>query len=146
MAPQNIQYSQPGVWTEQRSQEFYREIQALQKQLKGGQSPEEPRDYRKIVHTGSYPEAYSLSYDEELHLADDFAFIAHAVSDDNEYVSAVTLQEQRNPPGYIVKLASNRTPKQYVQVGLSCICNIIKEHAEAGTISKEIQIRWSILF
>jgi hypothetical protein len=129
MAPRKIQRSPLGVWTEQSSQEFYRSIQALGKQLKTGQSPQKPKDYSNVIIPKST--GYLLSFEEELLLADHFAFIAHAI-DDNRYVSAATIEESKDASTYTVRLASNRTLKKNVQDGLARIVEIIMKHAETG--------------
>jgi hypothetical protein len=107
-------------------------MRTLRQKLPNGRSPQEPKDYRNATQAPSEPTGYTLSYEKELHLGNQFAFIAHAASIDSEYVSAITLEEHKSPPGYTLRLAANQTPKPYVQTAMSKICSIIREHAEAG--------------
>ncbi|EPE25988.1 hypothetical protein GLAREA_01900 [Glarea lozoyensis ATCC 20868] len=138
MAPRNSQRPLLGVWTEQSSRDFYRSIQVLGSQLRSGQSPQKPKDYRNVATPKST--GYLLSFEEELLLADHFAFIAHAV-DDNKYVSAATIEEGKDTTSYTVRIASNRTLKQTVQDRLARIIEIVKKHAETGRDREEFKTR-----
>ncbi|KAG9237824.1 hypothetical protein BJ875DRAFT_369116, partial [Amylocarpus encephaloides] len=75
---------QEGIWTEASSTKFYQAILALSQKLQS-KSPESPKDYRSTLCNRTDESAYALSYEEELHLADHFAFLAHAVPDDPAY-------------------------------------------------------------
>jgi hypothetical protein len=132
--------SSPGIWTEEISQNFYGNVTLLNEKLKdlekekGNQvsySPRAPEDYRFNARQRTDSEQYILGYEEELHLADHFAFLAH-VKEGVQYVSAATLEERESPPGFTIRLASNHTPAPYVVDGLERILGIVCKHAEAG--------------
>lgn len=117
------------IWTQDVGKSFYTNIYALDKKL-GKYSARQPQDYRNGSIQPSDSD-YTLSYEKELHIADHFAFLAHA-KEQAECVSAVTLEEFRNPPSLTVRLASNKTPTTDVTDGLRKILHIIKEHACEG--------------
>jgi hypothetical protein len=135
--------SSPGIWTAEVSQSFYGNVNSLDERLKetenekkrGDQvsySPRAPEDYRKSPRFQIDSEQYVLDYEEELHVADHFAFLAH-VKEGVEYVSAATLEERENPPGFTIRLASNHTPAPYVVDGLERVLGVVHKHADAGT-------------
>ncbi|KAF8860624.1 hypothetical protein BDZ45DRAFT_303714 [Acephala macrosclerotiorum] len=119
-----------GIWIPQLSQDFYRNVIALSARLGGSESPRAPQNYRQSHYPRSN-ELYVLRYEEELHLADHFAFLAHA-EEGVGYVSAATIEETRNPPSFTVRLASNETPEQYVLEGISRILGVVQAHAKEG--------------
>lgn len=131
-APQPIITSSNGLWTPDLSNNFYERVHDLNDKLKK-RSPEHPEDYRVQPRTTDSFN-YSLSYEDELHLADHFAFLA-ATKKTPDGVSATVLEEQRERPGLILRLASNQNPKQSVIDGLSGIVSIVQEHARAGTFT-----------
>jgi hypothetical protein len=123
-----------GIWTPTISQSFYSNVNALSSKLNEYQSPSLPENYRidsKDRADSEDPGDYTLSYEQELHMADHFAFLAHA-AEGVEFVSAVTIEESRNPPSFTVRLASNHTPTQYVKDGLEKILKIVRDHACEG--------------
>ncbi|KUJ10690.1 uncharacterized protein LY89DRAFT_248962 [Mollisia scopiformis] len=129
MAPKPVAHS--GIWTPQLSQTFYTHANQLSKKLKSQQSPRQPQNYRQSCSYSGKDERYILSYEEELHLADHFAFLAH-VAESVACVSAVTIEENRELPSLTVRLASNETPRDHVVEGLSRILDVLREHAIEG--------------
>lgn len=147
MAPQMQQTSDSdgGIWTQDVSQSFYGNVNALSRRLKETESPRIPINYRILASRDTETKPYLLSYEEELHLADHFAFLAH-VSEGVECVSAATIEQTDNPPALTIRLASNHTPGSVVIDGINKILNIVRNHAEAGTshsnvLSSEVLIR-----
>jgi hypothetical protein len=130
-------YPPTGIWTTATSQTFYGSVNALSNKLGDRQSPQIPKNYR-IKETRDFRERgeYTLSYEEELHLADHFAFLAHA-TEGVEFVSAATIEELHDPPGFNVRLASNHTPTEYVRDGLGKILEIVRDHAHEGKIERD---------
>jgi len=129
----------PGIWTKDVAQGFYGNVNALAKKLKdlenkkkASYSPRVPEDFRTSARQRTDSGQYLLDYEEELHIADHFAFLAHA-TEGVECVSAATLEEIQNAPGFTIRIASNHTPASYVVDGLERILQIIREHAQAGT-------------
>lgn len=121
-----------GILTPQISQSFYGNVNALCKRLNDQESPRIPENYRgKTAKQHGNPDEYTLTYEEELHLADHFAFLAH-VSEGVEFVSAVTIEESQGPPSFTVRLASNHTPTPYVREGIEKILQIVRDHALEG--------------
>ncbi|CAG8950794.1 hypothetical protein HYFRA_00003010 [Hymenoscyphus fraxineus] len=134
MAPQQLIPSSNGIWTTESSKRFYKAVQLLDRKLggrDGGKSPVHPADYRADVGNTSDSSDYTLSYSEELDLADDFAFLAAVKGDDPEYVSATVVEEQRDAPGLIIRLASNKTPKEKVVESLRGFIGMIQDHARS---------------
>jgi hypothetical protein len=121
----------PGIWTKEVSQTFYGKVNELAAKLNTSSSPRVPENYRTSARRQISSEHYLLGYEEELHLADHFAFLAQ-FKEGVEYVSAATLEERKNPPGFTIRLASNHTPVSYVVDGLERAIQIIREHAQAG--------------
>ena len=120
------------IWSTEISQSFYQTLNNLHKKVGGGKSPRKPTNYRGASRRSEdCDEMYLLTYDEELHLADHFAFLAH-VREGVEYVSAVTLEESKSPAALTVRLASNQTPTTFARTGLSAILRIVEEHANEG--------------
>jgi hypothetical protein len=116
------------IWTPEVGESFYRHIYALSAK---SHNPREPQDYTSREVQRSASELYTLSYEQELRIADHFAFLAH-VEEGVEFVSAVSLEECHNPPSLTIRLASNHTPTAYVTDGLRNILDIVKEHAREG--------------
>jgi hypothetical protein len=129
MAP--LPNSPTGIWTTSTSRKFHGNVNTLSKKLKQGQSPRKPKDYRTIVAPRNDSDVYTLAYEDELHLADHFAFLAH-YKEGVEFVSAVAIEEIELPPAFVVRLASNHTPTKHVVKGLSRILKIVQEHAGEG--------------
>lgn len=120
------------VWTPVTSRSFYSNVNSLSGKLNDRQSVQAPQNYRLEESKDHWKSGdYTLSYEEELHLADHFAFLAH-VTEGHEFVSAVTIEESRDPPSFTVRLASNRTPKPHVKEGLERILQIVRDHALEG--------------
>ncbi|TVY49255.1 hypothetical protein LOCC1_G000808 [Lachnellula occidentalis] len=128
----------PGIWTADLSRSFYGNVNALSNKLKGNQSPRAPKNYRQSVPRAKEMKGYLLSYEEELHLADHIAFLAH-VEEGVEYVSAAVLQEMSDPPGFTFRLASNQTPRSTVVNGIEKILGIVRDHAKAGKHRQQYQ-------
>ena len=122
------------TWTPKLSQEFYSSVNRLTKKLNGQGSPRQSQDYRLEKRNSLVDERYTLPYEEELHLADHFAFLAHAF-EGVEYVSAVTLEEAVDESGFKIRLASNHTPIQPVVEGLERILEIVRQHANEGMLT-----------
>ena len=129
------------IWTPDVGRSFYANIYALSAKLERERKlhhernigpPREPQDYRTRGDLRPVSDQYTLSYEQELHIADHFAFLAH-VEEGVGFVSAVTLEEYHNPPSLIIRLASNHTPTAEVIDGLGKILEIVKEHALKGT-------------
>ena len=118
------------IWTPEVGESFYGNIYALNAKF---QNPREPQDYRSQDVRRSASEQYTLSYEQELHIADHFAFLAH-VKEGVEFVSAVSLEECHNPTSLTIRLASNHNPTAYVTDGLRSILDIIKAHAREGGV------------
>jgi len=119
------------IWSPKTSQSFYRTLYLLHERVGNRRSPREPADYRVVNQRSLEDAAYLLSLEEEQHLADHFAFLAHA-EEGVEYVTAATLEESIEPVSLTVRLASNHTPTPYVVGGLSKILRIVEEHANQG--------------
>ena len=120
------------IWTVATSERFYTNVRELSRKIHDAQSVQVAENYRfEGAQENRNSGDYVLAYDEELHLADHFAFLAH-VSDRPEFVSAVTFEQSEDPPAFIVRLASNSTPNTDVQQRLGSILQIIKEHASEG--------------
>lgn len=131
-APQPIISPSVGIWTPELTKEFYGQVEKLNKKLKK-KCPEDPENYRGHPRVTN-PSNYSLSYEDELHLADHFAFLA-ATEKTPDGVSATVLEEQRETSGLILRLASNQNPKQSVIDGLSKMLSIVQQHARAGSLA-----------
>lgn len=129
----------PGIWTRDISQRFYGNVNTLSKRLKPKQSPRAPKNYRQSAPRVKETKQYLLSYEEELHLADHIAFLAH-VEEGVEFVSAAVLQEMSDPPGFTFRLASNHTPRPTVVNGMERILEIVRGHAEAGMLADSLNI------
>ena len=124
---------EPGIWTATTSRSFYNHVNALRKRLGDRESPKIPENYRaNSLRHDENAEEYTLSYEEELHLADHFAFLAHA-DEGARYVSAAAIEEWSNPPSFTVRLASNHTPELYVKEGFKNILELVRDHALEGT-------------
>jgi hypothetical protein len=120
------------IWTLATSGTFYNNVNALSKTLPYHQAVQVAQNYRlKESQDHRKSGDYVLSYEEELHLADHFAFLAH-FREGPEFVSAVTIEESLHPPAFTVRLASNHTPKLVVTEGLKKILQIVKDHAIEG--------------
>jgi hypothetical protein len=120
------------IWTAEISQKFYGNVNALSRKLAQGQPVQVPENYRLKGRDGRVnPEDYTLSYEEELHLADHFAFLAH-FAEGVQFVSAVAIEESRNPPAFTLRLASNHTPTTEIKNGLERILHLVSEHAREG--------------
>lgn len=142
MSTADLDISQGGpsinIWTPDVGESFYKNTCALLKKLNKS-SPRVPQDYRGLGNQSADAGQYTLLYEQELHIADHFAFLAH-VEEGVKFVSAVTLEESRNPPALTVRLASNHTPKPEVIDGLYSILDIIKEHAYDGMVLSSLLI------
>ncbi|KAG0644925.1 hypothetical protein D0Z07_9376 [Hyphodiscus hymeniophilus] len=121
------------IWTAAISRRFYRSIDTLfQKLNQGARTTQVPENYRTQKHqTHEDSKAYALLYEEELHLADHFAFLAQVEAGPG-FVSAVTIEESYNPPCFTVRLASNESPTPYVKEGLEKILQVVRDHAHKG--------------
>jgi hypothetical protein len=128
------------IWTPDVGESFFANIYALDAKLEHEKTlhresnigpPRAPQDYRSRGDQRSASDQYTLSYEQELHIADHFAFLAH-VEEGVKFVSAVTLEEYHNPPSLTIRLASNHTPTADVIKGLEKILDIVKEHALKG--------------
>jgi hypothetical protein len=137
MSSAHSSHARIGLWTAAVSRRFYLNLNALETKLQKN-SPAQPQNYRdgsqarRATDTG-----YMLPYEKELHLADHFAFLAHA-EDGAEFVSAATIEEDQEPPGFTVRLASNHTPRDDVIEGIQGIIDIVVEHARKG-VSSEVE-------
>ncbi|TVY62789.1 hypothetical protein LSUE1_G008739, partial [Lachnellula suecica] len=129
-----------GIWTKDIARRFYGNVNQLSSKLKGEKSPRKPVDYRLNPRERRDSREYLLPYEEELHLADHFASLAH-VSESVECVSAATIEETNDPPAFTIRLASNETPQPHVVEGLEKILTIVREHAEAGKDREEYKAR-----
>jgi hypothetical protein len=127
------QNSLAGIWTPDISRKFYEDVNALSRKLKPKQSPRAPKNYRGGAPRAKETKRYILPYEEELHLADHIAFLAHVV-EGVEYVSAAVLQEMSDPPSFTFRLASNHTPRPHVVDGIERILGIVQNHAQAGML------------
>ncbi|KAH8661627.1 hypothetical protein BGZ60DRAFT_89761 [Tricladium varicosporioides] len=118
------------LWSDDLS-EFYANVHTLLSRLKPQESARPVAEYRK--EGPSRPESldFLLTYEEELHLADHFAFLAH-VKEGAAYVAAATIEETSDPPQFTLRLACNRTPAPFVVEGLESILRIVRSHAVAG--------------
>ena len=76
---------------------------------------------------------YSLPMDVEQRLADDLAFIAAAEEGPKE-VSAVALEEQINPPGLLILLASNEKFPNGVEDMLKACFRLLSQCASRSTL------------
>ncbi|TVY18376.1 hypothetical protein LARI1_G003946 [Lachnellula arida] len=130
----------PGIWTRDISQSFYGNVNTLSKKLRPKQSPRAPKNYRQSAPRVKETKQYLLSYEEELHLADHIAFLAH-IEEGVEFGSAAVLQEMGDPPGFTFRLASNHTPRPTVVNGIERILEIVQDHAEAGKHRQQHQSR-----
>ncbi|KAH6677207.1 hypothetical protein B0J14DRAFT_337703 [Halenospora varia] len=119
------------LWSDDLSQEFYTNVHTLLSKLKPQESARPAADYRK--ERPSRPESpdFLLTYEEELHLADHFAFLAH-VKEGAAYVAAATIEETSDPPRFTLRIACNRTPAPFIVEGLENILRIVRGHAVAG--------------
>ena len=120
------------IWTTALSESFYKNIKRLPNN--NNQSVCLPKNYRISNRQRSDSGTYALHYEEELHLADHVAFLAH-YKEGVEFVSAVTIEESGeslNPPSLTVRLASNETPTTDVSKGLKKIFAIVADHANEG--------------
>lgn len=126
-----------GIWTRDVSESFYGNVNALSRKLKAQESPRNPEDYQKTAPKRKDSSDYVLAYEEELHLADNFAFLAHAL-ESVECVSAATIEEVMDPPNFTVRLASNHTPKPFVVDRLQRIVSLVRDHAELGEWSHHV--------
>jgi hypothetical protein len=142
MSTANQDLSQAGpsinIWTPDVGESFYKNTCALLGKLNES-CPRLPQDYRELGNQRLDTGQYTLSYEQELHIADHFAFLAH-VEEGVKFVSAVTLEESGNPPALTVRLASNHTPTPQVVKGLEKILDIVKEHAHQGTVLPSLLI------
>ncbi|TVY32810.1 hypothetical protein LSUB1_G007677 [Lachnellula subtilissima] len=138
MAIPKRQNALPGIWTSDISQSFYGNVNTLSKKLKPNQSPRAPKNYRQSAPRAKETNKYLLSYEEELHLADHIAFLAHA-EESVEFVSAAVLEEMSDPPGFTFRLASNHTPRPTVINGIEKILGIVRDHAKAGKHRQQYQ-------
>lgn len=118
------------IWTPETSRKFYRDINALAAKLKDGM-PRVPEDYRQNGVREFERDGYVLAYEEELHLADHFAFLA-SFKEGVKFVSAATIEQGTDPIGFTVRVASNDTPTREVVDGLGRILGIVEGHAKEG--------------
>jgi hypothetical protein len=126
--PQIPRESYTKIWTPLLAQGFYTNLNALSTKT---QTPKYPNDYRSGSHGRKSTNDYALRYEEELHVADHFAFLAHW-AEGVEYVSAATLEESSQPPSFTIRVASNHTPAPKVKEGLEKIISVVGKHAAEG--------------
>ncbi|CZR64280.1 uncharacterized protein PAC_14178 [Phialocephala subalpina] len=102
------------------------------------QEPSAPVNYRGRQYLST--EDYVLLHEEEQHLADGIAVLAHSKVSPN-CVSAVMLEQSFNPPSLVVRLASNKTPSLPTVKELRNLLNITADYARAGKDSERYQAR-----
>jgi hypothetical protein len=120
------------IWTTALSESFYKNIKRLPNNNNKSVCP--PKNYRISNRKRFDSGAYALHYEEELHLANHVAFLAH-YEEGVEFVSAVTIEESGeslNPPSLTVRLAANETPTTDVSKDLKKILIIVADHANEG--------------
>ncbi|KAH7363551.1 hypothetical protein B0T11DRAFT_353892, partial [Plectosphaerella cucumerina] len=108
-------------WTPASSRDFHTSVAKL-RQLT--EIPSNPQYYRS--RPVPVPEGHVLSFEDELQIADNMAYLAHR-SEGAVMVSAVTLQERSS--GLVVVLASNSTPSPPVIHGFKKILNIVSRYS-----------------
>ncbi|CAG8971025.1 hypothetical protein HYALB_00005262 [Hymenoscyphus albidus] len=147
MAPQRLIPSSNGIWTEESSEAFYKSFKPLRRRV--GENNHHiltlPVDYRRDRRTTNTFK-YTLSYEDELQLADHFAFLAAITENNSKGVSAAVHEEQREPPGIIIRLSANATPGPTVVEGLSDILSIVQAlwkpaGATVNTENKRLHLR-----
>lgn len=103
------------------------------------QEPITPTNYRG----GTFPRSkiHALLHEEEQHLADHIAVLAHA-REGPRNVSAATIEECNNQalPSLMIRIASNETPSEHVVDGLRKCLNIVEKVARAGRFETVIFI------
>ena len=130
---QNGTMSLLSIWTDETSAQFYETAKDLLTRVGGKGAPRAPKDYRSDRTRAPDTGIYALLYEEELHLADNIAFLAHN-QEGVGFVSAAAIEESADPPLLTVRLASNQTPQPSVVQGLSTILGIVEEHAIQGRL------------
>lgn len=88
-----------------------------------------PQNYRDQKFPLS--DAHTLLHEEEQHLADNLAFLAQNKAG-SETVSAVTIEERRDPHSLTVRIAANRTPSIEVVDGIKDILQVVETYARNG--------------
>lgn len=111
------------------AEEFHRNVTEL---FKKTQEPCGPENYRGRTFPRS--DDYVLLHEEEQHLADHLAFLAQA-QEGPDFVSAVMLEECRNPPSLTVRLAANKSPPARVVQGLREVLEAVDLCAQSGMVS-----------
>lgn len=69
-----------------------------------------------------------MAPEDEFHLANQIAFLA-SYKEGVHYVSAATVQERTTPPALLIRLASNKTPNDFVVQKLRGIFKVIRAYA-----------------
>jgi hypothetical protein len=86
-------------------------------------------------------EGYVLTYEDELRLANNFAFLAD-VELKAEFISVAAIEQIGDPSCFIVRLMYNNAPENYVLYGLKNIFEIVQQSAADSEAGKCLQYRF----
>ncbi|KAL8932461.1 MAG: hypothetical protein Q9216_006826 [Gyalolechia sp. 2 TL-2023] len=129
----NTASKQDSIWKALNESTFRKTIADLGKA--SGDVPGQSRPYSlsewERRHTDHNLAQRSLTLEDEQRLADDLACIA-ASREKGKAVSAVTLEEQCNPPGMIVRLAANASIPNQVPAQLNAIFRVLHARVQRG--------------
>lgn len=121
---QSMKHSQQCIWTSGLENSFYGAISHLL--LKKINQPRPP-DYGAWKENVNQSE-HLLAPEDEFHLANQIAFLA-SYKEGVNYVSAATVQERTTPPALLIRLASNKTPNDFVVQKLQGIFKVLRAYA-----------------
>lgn len=135
----NTSSAPKSIWRGLGHDQFRTNIVALQRA--SNQVPCNPKIHtRKEWHNPKirhHDASYVLPFEVEQRLADDFAFIA-AAEEGVKAVSAVALEERRDPAGLTIRLAANETVPERVPDTFKKIFNLLGRCAQRSAYLSSI--------
>ena len=137
------------IWRNVRWNTFRTHIVALQRA--SNEVPSDPLVHSatqwQAAHRESSDDARTLPFDVEQRLADDIAFLAAAEEGPKE-VSAVVLEEQHEPRGLIIRLATNQSVPRGVEDTLRAMFDLLNQCSSRSSCVQKLPglAFWLIVF
>lgn len=113
------------LWTPQLRRNFHEAVETLHAIT---ENPSEEKVYRDSLPDSPSTD-YTLRLGDELQLADHIAFLAHS-QEGARAISAACVEDCDN--GLVIRLASNSTPSEQTEDGLTKILNTFSNGARRG--------------